>query len=520
MSVQAEVRRSPSRGPVATAAVVAVVLAVVFGFVSVVKPFSETAMTAFTDIGQLVGAALGGLGAALAAVRAWRTERQQLATAWGLIAAGVWSWAWGEAIWTGYEVMLGEEVPFPSFADVGFLGLPLLAGIGLLVWPVGADGGRDRLLAVADGALIGAGLLVLSWVTYLRATIAAGSGDTLGLLIGAAYPVGDVVLTALVVVLLTRAAPTNRTPLLILSGGLVSLAVADSAFMYGTSTGSYESGGILDVGWFAGFLAIGVAGLAMGASPTTRSRRRTGPSWRRLALPYVPAGLAMATIFWQLFTNGSLHVVETLSALVILVASWCRQYILFAENRELVEALEAGDQDEARRTRFRDPLTGLVSSALFEDRVQQARRRALRDGLPRAVLVVDLDDFGSVRQGLGEDAADELLLEVAERLRRCVRAGDSVARLRDDEFAVLLEAGHQSFDRVAQRVVDGLRTAVVVGGQPVPVTASVGMALYDARRVGDGAADLVTVAERAVVQAKTAGKNRFAAVTAIPRQGV
>jgi diguanylate cyclase (GGDEF)-like protein len=228
----------------------------------------------------------------------------------------------------------------------------------------------------------------------------------------------------------------------------------------------------------------------------------------------------MATIFWQLLAGRSLHLVETLSAVVILVASWCRQYIVVAENRELLQALESGDQQEARRTRLRDPLTGLASSALFDDRVQQARRRALRDGLPRAVLVVDVDDFRSIRQGLGDDAADELLLEVAERLRRSVRTGDSVARLRGDEFGVLLDAGHQNFERVAQRVVDGLRTVVAVGGEPVPITASVGMALYDARRLGDSATDLVLMAEQAVTQAKNAGKDRFAAVTAIPHQGV
>ena len=519
MSVQTEVRRLRRRGPVATAAAVAGVMVLVFGVVLVTEPFGEDVMTAFTDLGQLAAALLGGGGAALAAVRAWRTDRQRLATAWGLIAAGVWSWAWGEAIWTGYEVLLGEEVPFPSFADVGFLGLPLIAGIGLLVWPAGADSARDRALALADGVTIAAGLLVLSWVTSLGATIAAGGDGALGIVIGAAYPVGDVVLTALVVVLLTRAAPTNRTSLLLLSAGLVSLAVADSAFMYGTSTGSYASGGLLDVGWFAGFLAIGVAGLAMGASPMARERRRNSAGWRRLVLPYVPAGLATATIFWQLLQGGSLHLVEAVSALVILVASWYRQFVTVIENRELLQALEAGDRQETHRTRLHDPLTGLVSSALFDDRVQQARRRALRDGLPRAVLVVDVDDFPLIRQGLGDDAADELLLEVAERLRHSVRAGDSVARLRDDEFGVLLDAGHQNFDRVAQRVVDGLRTVVVVGGEPVPITASVGMALYDVRRVGDSATDLVTIAEHAVMKAKNAGKDRFAAVSALPRQG-
>src|SRR5919199_205764 len=290
MSVQVQFRRWAGRGPVAVAAAVAAVAVLVFAVVLVTTPLGDDGMTAFTDLGQLAAAALGGTGAAVAALRAWRTDRQRLAVAWGLIAAGVWSWAWGEAVWSGYEVLLREEVPFPSFADVGFLGLPLLAGVGLLVWPAGAAGSRERLLALTDGALIGAGLLVLSWVTSLGATLAAGGASTTAVVIGAAYPVGDVVLTALVVVLLTRAAPTNRLSLLLLSCGLVCLAVADSAFMYGTSTGSYSSGGLLDAGWFAGFLAIGVAGPAMGASPVPRTRRRSATGWGPPAPPVGAGG--------------------------------------------------------------------------------------------------------------------------------------------------------------------------------------------------------------------------------------
>jgi hypothetical protein len=250
-------------------------------------------------------------------------------------------WAWGEAVWTGYEVVLGEEVPFPSLADVGFLSLPLLAGIGLLVWPMGLAGGRDRLAALLEGALIGAALLVISWATSLGATIRAGGASTTGTVISAAYPVGDVIMTALVGVLLTRAASTNRVSLVLLSGGLVLLAVADSAFMYGTSTGSYSSGGLLDAGWFAGFLAIGVAGTALGASPASGTHRRHLTGRRRLVPPYLLAGAAMLTVVGTLLGGGSLPPVETLGALIIVLALVARESLLARENRELAEALEA-----------------------------------------------------------------------------------------------------------------------------------------------------------------------------------
>jgi diguanylate cyclase (GGDEF)-like protein len=298
----------------------------------------------------------------------------------------------------------------------------------------------------------------------------------------------------------------------------VSLAVADSAFMYQTSSGSYVSGRWLDVGWFAGFLVIGVAGVVMGTSPTTLKERRAVVSWRRLALPYIAASLALLWIFVKLLRGGSLDLVETLSALVIIAAAWCRQLIAVAENSELVHALETREKDESLA--FRDALTGLLSESPFEDHVEHARRRAQRDGLPRGVLVVDVDDFHKVKQALGDDAADQLLLEVAQRLRSSVRAGDSVGRLHgEDNFGVLLEAGHQGFDRVAQRVVERLRAVVPAGGEPVPISASVGLVQLEARSWRHGPADLLRAAEHAADQAKDAGKGRFVAVDVNAGQG-
>jgi hypothetical protein len=191
-----------------SAAAGAVAAVVVFTLVLWKPPMNEEAVTAFDDLAQLAAAALGGLGAAWAAVRAWRVEQQRLATSWGLIALGCWAWAWGEAIWSLYEVVLKEEVPFPSLADVGFLLLPVLAGLGLALWPTGFVAGRDRFAALLDGMIIGGSLLLISWATALGATVEAG-GDTATVVIGAAYPLGDVLMASLVVLLLTRSRRTG-----------------------------------------------------------------------------------------------------------------------------------------------------------------------------------------------------------------------------------------------------------------------------------------------------------------------
>jgi diguanylate cyclase (GGDEF)-like protein len=240
----------------------------------------------------------------------------------------------------------------------------------------------------------------------------------------------------------------------------------------------------------------------------SRTRHLT-VSRRRLALPYVPAGIAMIIIFAALFAGRPLHLVEVLCALVIVAAVAARQFLVMTDNRELLTALEAGE-DEVRRRGLTDPLTGLATGTLFEDRLRQSLRRANRDGQPRAVLVVDVDDFDVINRSLGNAAADQVLVEVAERLQQTVRNADSVARFGDDEFAVLLEAGHRSPDHIAERVVENLRTVLDVGGQPVPITASVGLVVDKTRRLDVDPGELIAGARHAVRQAKAAGKDRYA----------
>jgi PAS domain S-box-containing protein len=94
---------------------------------------------------------------------------------------------------------------------------------------------------------------------------------------------------------------------------------------------------------------------------------------------------------------------------------------------------------ELMRQAFHDPLTDLPNRVLFFDRVTQATARADRSGAAIAVMFLDLDNFKLINDSLGHAFGDSLLIEVAARLRACLRASDTVARLGGDEFMVLLE---------------------------------------------------------------------------------
>ena len=157
-----------------------------------------------------------------------------------------------------------------------------------------------------------------------------------------------------------------------------------------------------------------------------------------------------------------------------------------------------------------DALTGLPNRALFHDRLTHAIARAGRDPGRVGALLVDLDGFRLVNDGLGHGVGDAVLVAVADRLRQAVREGDTVARLGGDEFAVLLEdvRTREEADVAAERVLAVIGTPVrVEGAGEVFVAASVGVAVA---APDDDAGALLRNADVAMYAAKARGRNQYA----------
>ena len=127
---------------------------------------------------------------------------------------------------------------------------------------------------------------------------------------------------------------------------------------------------------------------------------------------------------------------------------------------------------------FHDPLTGLANRALFYDRVRHALALAHRQGRAVTLLFIDLDDFKPVNDSMGHAEGDRLLRMIAERLRACARATDTLARLGGDEFAVLVEdaTDETSADRLVDRIREQMAFPFVLGGRQLHISASIGSA--------------------------------------------
>jgi diguanylate cyclase (GGDEF)-like protein/PAS domain S-box-containing protein len=168
---------------------------------------------------------------------------------------------------------------------------------------------------------------------------------------------------------------------------------------------------------------------------------------------------------------------------------------------------------------FHDPLTDLPNRALFNDRLESAVGRAERQFRSVGVLFIDLDNFKLVNDSLGHEVGDKLLIAVADRLRTCVRSGDTVARMGGDEFTILLEdlVDEGEATDAADRIGTALRAPFPLGGREVFVSASIGVALGAARH---GRPDtLLRNADLALYRAKTTGKARFAVFEPSMEQG-
>ena len=166
-------------------------------------------------------------------------------------------------------------------------------------------------------------------------------------------------------------------------------------------------------------------------------------------------------------------------------------------------------EDELRHQAFHDSLTGLANRALFADRLGHALSRTRRARQRLAVLFVDLDDFKTVNDSLGHGEGDTLLVAVAERLRGGLRAGDTIARMGGDEFAVLLEDRAVADEPVelAERLLKTLHAPFVCQGKELFVRASVGVAMLTSTK--ETADELLRNADVAMYMAKTNGKNRI-----------
>ncbi len=481
----------------------AVALGLAFGALVHVLPPGSFLTTAVDDLTQLAAPLLAAALCVAAARRAAGLDRRL----WWSLAAATASWAAGQAVWSWYELLRRTEAPFPSLADVGFLAFPLLAAVGLLLWhggPYLSAGARD----LVDGGLLAGALLMVSWKTALGSVIDGGVEPSLGYALALAYPVGDLVSVTVVMLLLVRTGVAARPHVALLAAGLLSLAVADSAYVYLVSLEAYATGSVVSVGWVTGFLLVGAAAVVARGNGSGEHRRQE-PSHGLLLLPYLAVAVALAMVAETSLQGAVLTVPEVVLTAALASLLLVRQYLVLRDNERLLREVRQREAALAHEV-MHDGLTGLSNRAMLLKRLDQVLALHQRDGRGLVVMFCDLDGFKRVNDTYGHLAGDGVLREVARRLEATVRSSDTVARPSGDEFAVLMEPPYEEPLRVAGRLINALTEEIELPEGTIRTGVSIGVAVIPSGAAGAvvTARSLIAAADSAMYSAKSGGKNR------------
>jgi diguanylate cyclase (GGDEF)-like protein len=399
--------------------------------------------------GSIVGSAL------LCLLRAVRTREQR--AAWLLVGTAPLLYVAGNAVYYSWVVHL-DDPPYPSWADACYLAVYPVLSLGLLLMLRGTLAGRGRLGLWLDGLTSGFGAAALLGAVVLRPVLGAPHGQLSLVLTNLAYPVLDLVLLAVVVLVFNLHGWRPARMWWYLGWAVTGLLVSDSVYLLQLSHGTYVNGGLLDVGWSTAFVALGPAAWSSRSAPPSSQ-----PAGVSVVVPTALSVLSTVVLFTGAMRTMPV-VVAAFSLLAVLVAT-LRLVLTLRESRRLVVA-----QREART----DQLTSLPNRRHFLEEL----RDAAATGRPLTVMLVDLDGFKQVNDSLGHSVGDALLSVIGERLSRQLQTQHVfVARLGGDEFAIVVRGADRAASlAVAARLRDAVQEPVDLGGMTLGIDASVGVA--------------------------------------------
>jgi len=284
--------------------------------------------------------ALAAGAAAALCLRAARRHGGRLRLFWGLLGWACAAWTLAETLWAVYDLVLNEPVPVPSWADVGYLSAIPVTVAALLVHPAMHDSAIRRARATIDGLVMATAVAFLGWTVVLGPLWRHSDLSTIGGVVDVAYPFGDIVMLALVVLILRALEPRGRQALWFVLGGILVMAISDSTYTYMTEVKNYASGNMLDEGWIVAYLLVAV-GAYCGTRPEelpARAAPDEPPSVVSLVVPYVVVLLALGAAAVEIELGRHLTRVDWYMAMALVLLVLGRQALLVMDSMRLSRA--------------------------------------------------------------------------------------------------------------------------------------------------------------------------------------
>jgi two-component system cell cycle response regulator len=398
---------------------------------------------------------------------------------WLLIGLGMVSFSAADIYYT-WVLQTRAEIPYPSVADALYLALYPLCYLGLLLL-VRCRAGQLPWMLWVDGLIVALGFTAVASALVYGTVVDETGGDPLTVATNLAYPVSDALLLGLIAGLLAVFGLRSWRAWAAVIGGFVVLGVADTIYLYGVATESYEVGGVVDAAWPAALLLVAIAAWQ-------RPRQLDGAALTDRGFLPVPivAGLC-ATALLVLDHYLQLDQIAVWASAGCLLAVVVRLGGTFRDNGRMLRA--------SRHEAATDALTGLGNRRAL---IAELERRLSQDVPTEAVLALfDLDGFKAYNDLFGHPAGDLLLRRLGGRLAE-VGASGAAYRMGGDEFCVLFPA------EGAAGLVGRAQLALAESGEGFTVSASAGMVSLprEARTVSEALA----IADRRMYAHKRGGR--------------
>lgn len=410
------------------------------------------------------------------------------------LGLGILSWSLGDLV-LAIESAGGSTPPVPSVADAFYLGFYPTAYVALMLL-ARREVSNFSVATWLDGAVAGVGAAAVCAAFAFKEVLQSAGGSSLTVATNLAYPMGDVLLLALVAGGTAVLPGRRRAPWLMLAAGCAVNAIGDTFNLFESSIGATHVGAAFNaVAWPISLLLIS-------ASVWIRPHR-TSLLVDEQAPSFILPGLAAASALVILFV-GSLHHIGRVAlglALATLVIAGIRAGLSLLSLRAMTE--------ERRRQALTDQLTGLGNRRALFQLLDAHFGESLDPDVPTANLAfmfVDLNAFKEVNDSFGHAIGDELLRQLGARLQGSLRRSDLLVRLGGDEFAVaLMGAGADYAATVAQRLIARIEEPFSLQAVRTAISASIGIALAPDDAMN--AADLMRCADLAMYRAKLAKKS-------------
>ena len=397
-----------------------------------------------------------GIGAAICIARGIMRPRER--AAWILLGLGVLAWTLGELYFTAV-LWSDASPPVPSLADAGYLSLPPLIILGVVVLTRSRVRGLPQMVFV-DGLIAGLAVGAMSAAIVFKPVLDSLHGLSISVITNFAYPVMDLIMLGVLIGLLAIGGRRLDRRLAVLAVGVLCFWASDTIYLIKVADGTWVSGGPFDPGWWT--IAECVAIAAWMDPDRARSRPLLTAARASIRIPVAFALVAIAVLVAGSFTVITLPAVVLASTalggvLVRLVLTFRAHQWMLASSR--VEAST-------------DPLTGLGNrralAAALDARLDRDKPEALLLGL------FDLNGFKNYNDSFGHAAGDALLERLASALAGVLPPPAAAFRMGGDEFCVLLPAGEagEAMLRAAHAVLsergDGFEISASLGSVLLP----------------------------------------------------